>query len=308
MPLDPQAQAYLDDLARYPPVYELSVEEARYGFEASSPTVFGPVAEVASIEDVAIPGPNGPVRIRIYRPAGAEPPLPVLVFFHGGGWVIGSLDTHDGVCRALCARTPCAVVSVDYRLAPEYRYPAALEDAWAATVWVAERAQELMLDPGAVAIGGDSSGGNLAALVALRARDHGMPLRFQLLVYPACGSTFDWPSYRENGEGYGLTLNSMRWYLDHYMGPDADAVGAEVAPLDAADLSGVAPALVLTAEFDPLRDEGEAYARRLEESGVPVALSRYDGQVHGFIRMPALIRRAEDALDECAAALRAAFA
>jgi acetyl esterase len=312
VPLDADTRAYLDSIAGFPPAYTLPVEEVRAGMEASAADLFGPADEVASTEDRAIPGPSGPIRVRIYRPAPAgEAPseaLPALVYFHGGGWVIGSLDTHDGVCRALCARTPCVVVSVDYRLAPEHRFPAAVEDAWAATVWVWERARELMVSPGAVAVGGDSAGGNLAAVVALRARDRAMALRFQLLVYPACDFAADTPSYAENADGYGLTRGTMEWFARHYLGPDGDGTSPEASPLRAGDLSGVAPALVQTAEFDPLRDEGEAYARRLAEAGVPATVTRYDGTIHGFLRLPARLRVAEQGLDEGAAALRAAFA
>ena len=313
MPLDADTRAYLEAIADFPPAHTLPVEVVRAGMEATAADLFGPVAEVASTEDRAIPGPNGPIRVRIYRPtlpveAAPGTPLPAFVFFHGGGWVIGSLDTHDGVCRALCARTPCVVVSVDYRLAPEHRFPAAVEDAWAATVWVWERAGELVIEPGAVAVGGDSAGGNLAAVVALRARDKGMALRFQLLVYPACDFDAGTPSYEENGTGFGLTKETMEWFGRHYLGPDGDGADHEASPLRAENLSGVAPALVQTAEFDPLRDEGEAYARRLADARVPVRLTRYDGTIHGFLRLPARIRLAEEALDEAAGALRKAFA
>ena len=229
------------------------------------------------------------------------------MYFHGGGWVIGSIDTHDGTCRALCARTPCVVVSVDYRLAPDDRFPAAVDDAWAATAWVYERANLLMIDQAKVAVGGDSAGGNLAAVVALRARDHGLPLVHQLLIYPVCDHDLETASYEESAAGYGLTRAAMGWFWDHYLGPDGERVHPEASPLRAGDLAGVAPAFVLTVEHDPLRDEGEAYARRLEQAGVPVALSRYPGVVHGFIRMPGTMARGHEALDECAGALRAAF-
>ena len=306
MPLDPQAQAYLDGLAAAGalPHDQLSVEEARRLTEQGAAAVFGPKDRVGSVVDRALPGP---VRVRIYEPPGSERPLPALVYFHGGGWVVGSLDSHDGPCRALAARTPCVVVAVDYRLAPENRFPAAVEDAWAATAWVAEHAASIGADPRRIAVGGDSAGGNLAAVVALRARDHGLSLALQLLVYPVTDRSFDTPSYRECASGYFLTLDSMRWFWDHYLGPDGDGADPEASPLRAADLAGVAPGLVVTAEYDPLRDEGEAYARRLEEAGVPVTLSRYDGMIHGFYRMAAAMDRTQDALNESAAALRTAF-
>jgi acetyl esterase len=282
----------------------MPVDEARRVIEEGAPVMFGEPDAVGSVVDRSLPGP---VPVRIYEPPGSARDLPVLVYFHGGGWVYGSLDTHDGVCRALCARTPCIVVAVDYRLAPEHRFPAAVEDAWAATAWVAEHARSLGGDPDRIAVGGDSAGGNLAAVIALRARDRGLELRHQLLVYPVTDSDFETASYVAKADGYGLTRSAMRWYWDHYMGPDGDPTDPEAAPLRAPDLAGVAPAFVLTAEYDPLCDEGEAYAARLEAAGVPVRLTRYDGLIHGFIRMPAIIDRTQGALDECAGALRAAF-
>jgi acetyl esterase len=231
----------------------------------------------------------------------------VLVYLHGGGWVVGSLETHDGVCRALASRTPCVVAAVDYRLAPEHRFPAAVEDAWAATAWVAEHAASIGGDPDRIAVGGDSAGGTLATACAIRARDHGLRLALQLLVYPVTDHRFDTASYEECAEGYGLTRDAMRWYWAQYLGPD-DGSSPEASPLRAADLAGLAPAHVVTAEYDPLRDEAEAYAARLEEAGVPVRLDRCEGLIHGFLRMPGTIRRADAVLDDAAAALREAFA
>jgi len=308
--LDPEVKAFLDLLAAAGvlPNDQLGVEEARRVTDAGAPALFGPLDPVGSVVDQAVPGPAGPVRVRVYEPAGAERPYPALVYLHGGGWVVGSLDSHDGVCRALAARTPCVVVAVDYRLGPEHRFPAAVEDAWAATAWVAEHAASIGADTARVAVGGDSAGGNLAAAVALRARDHGLPLALQVLVYPAMDYDFDRPSYVAYADGYGLTREAMRWYWDLYLGPDGDGFDPEASPLRATDVVGVAPALVITAEYDPLRDEGEEYAARLAEAGVSVTLSRYDGIIHGFFRMPGTISRAHHALDESAAALSAAFA
>jgi acetyl esterase len=225
------------------------------------------------------------------------------VYLHGGGWVVGSIESHDPVCRRLAARTPCVVVSVDYRLAPEHPFPAGLEDAWAATEWVAAHAAELGADR--VAVGGDSAGGNLAAVVALRARDRGLPLALQVLIYPVIDADLDSPGYREHGEGVNLTRAKMAWYWERYLA-GADGFAPEASPLRAADLAGVAPALVQTAEHDPLVHEGEAYAHALEAAGVPVALTRYDGQIHGFVRLAALCPRAFDAFAEIQAALAAA--
>lgn len=306
MPLDPDAERYLERLAALgaPPVTELEPAEVRLAAEATAADLFGPTDAVGAVIDQALPGP---VRIRVYRPAGGARGLPALVYFHGGGWVAGSLDTHDGVCRALCARTPCAVVSVDYRLAPEHRFPAAVEDAWAATAWVAEHAGSIGGDASRIAVGGDSAGGTLAAVVALRARDHGLALGLQLLVYPATDHDLETPSYREFASGYGLTRDGMRWYWGHYLGPDGDGSRPEASPLRADDLTGVAPACVLTVEFDPLRDEGEAYAERLRAAGVPVERRRAAGLIHGAYRMPGAIPRAGELLDASVAALRAAF-
>ena len=309
MPLDPQVKAYLENTASLGvrPYSELPVEEARRVMEEGAGPLFGPVDAVGAVVDRAVPGPAGPVRVRVYEPPGAARPRPLLVYFHGGGWVIGGLDTHDGVCRTLATRTPCVVMAVDYRLAPEHRFPAAVEDAWAATAWAAEHAASLGADPARVAVGGDSAGGNLAAVVALRARDWGLPLALQLLVYPVMDHRFDRPSYREFASGYGMSREDMLWYWGHYLGADGDGAHLEASPVRAADLAGVAPALVITAEYDVLRDEGEDYVSRLHDAGVSVTLSRYEGLIHGFFRMPGTIARANEALDEAAAALAAAF-
>jgi acetyl esterase/lipase len=242
------------------------------------------------------------VPIRIYG-AGGGGGRPALVYLHGGGWVVGSIESHDPGCRRLAARTPCVVVSVDYRLAPEHLFPAGLEDAWAATEWTAAHLAELGADR--VAVGGDSAGGNLAAVVALRARDRGLPLALQVLIYPVIDADLDSPGYREHGEGLNLTRAKMAWYWGRYLA-GADGFAPEASPLRAADLAGVAPALVQTAEHDPLVHEGEAYAHALGAAGVPVTLTRYDGQIHGFVRLAALCPRGFDALDEVQAALAAA--
>jgi acetyl esterase len=313
--LDPAARAYLEAVEQairsgaVKPYQELEPVEARALMESTAAQIFGPTDPVGSVVDRAVPGPAGPVRVRIYDPGVAERPLPVLVYFHGGGWVIGSLDTHDGVGRALAARTPCVVVSVDYRLAPEHRFPAAVEDAWAATAWVAEHAPSIGADPARMAVGGDSAGGNLAAVVAVRARDRALPLALQLLVYPVTDRDFDRPSYGEYADGYGLTLAAMRWFWDHYLGPDGHGRGSdpEASPFRTEELAGVAPACVLTVECDPLRDEGEEYAARLAAAGVPVTKTRHEGLFHGCYRMPGTIPRAQAMLDESAAALRGAF-
>jgi acetyl esterase/lipase len=306
MPLDPQARAYLDRMRELglPGIGEVPPDEARAVQDDAAATVFGPVPDIAW-ENRSLPGPAGEIPVRVYSPS-AEP-APVLVYFHGGGWVLGSLNTHHGVCATLARLSGCVVCSVDYRMAPEHRFPAALDDAWAVTTWVAEHPDDVGGRPGALALGGDSAGGNLAAVCALKARDASLPIALQLLVYPVTDADFETSTYREFADGYFLTRYSMHWFWDHYL-PDGERFQPDASPLRADDVSGTAPALVITAEFDPLRDEGDAYARRLEEAGVPVTLSRYDGMIHGFFRMPAVMDKANDALAEAAAALKAAFA
>ena len=296
MPLDPQAAAYLDQLRelRAPPHWEVGPAEARRLMDEAAPGIFGKPDPVASVEDADADG----VPVRVYRPAGRE--VPALVWFHGGGWVLGSLASHDRLCRTLAARSGCAVVAAEYRLAPEHPYPAAVEDAWTATSWAARRFP-------ALAVGGDSAGGHLAAVAALRARDRDVPLVMQVLIYPVTDSGCDTPSYAEHAQVPNLTAETMRWFWDQFC-PDHWRGEPEASVLGAPDLRAVAPALVLTAEYDVLRDEGEAYARRLVDAGVPVQLTRYDGQIHGFLRMPAAIERANHAIDEVAEAIRTALA
>jgi acetyl esterase len=234
-----------------------------------------------------------------------EKPLPVVVYFHGGGWVIGSIETHDAPCRELANRSGAIVVSVEYRMAPEHPFPAAPEDCYAATAWVADHAAEFGGDPARLAVAGDSAGGNLAAVVALMTRErNGPPLRFQLLIYPAVDARMGYASIDENSTGYFLTKADMHWFYGHY---GADPSDWRASPLLAPDHSGLPPALVLTAEYDPLRDEGEAYARKLQEAGVPVTLRRYDGQIHGFTIMTAAVDRACEAVNQAAADLRQAL-
>jgi acetyl esterase len=296
VPLDRQAAAYLDRLRELeaPPYWEIGPVAARRRMDDDAPALFGEADPVASSEDADADG----VRVRFYRPAERE--LPGLVWFHGGGWTIGSLDSHDRLCRTLAVRSGCVVVSVDYRLAPEHPYPAAVEDAWTATLWASRRFAVL-------AIGGDSAGGHLAAVVAIRARDRGIPLALQALVYPATDGGLDTRSFRDHADVPNLTREVMHWFWDQFC-PVERRPEPEASVLRAPDLRGVAPALVLTAEYDVLRDEGEAYARRLLDADVPVTLTRYDGQIHGFLRMPAAIERANDAIDEVAEAVRTGLA
>ncbi len=301
--LHPQLKPYVERAISSPPAWDVPVEMLRAGMEAELPEIWGAPDDVDEVVDLLIPGPAGPLRVRVYRPRSTAL-LPVLVWFHGGGWVVGSLDSHDPVCRAIANRAPCVVVSVDYRLAPEYPYPAAVDDAWAATEWVAEEALSLGADVSKMVVGGDSAGGNLAAVVALRARDAGLPLAMQALVYPVTDYDLASESYRRLATGLNLTRAKMEWYWNVYLG-DADGSHPDASPLRAPELAGVAPALVQTAEHDPLVSEGEAYADRLNAEGVRVTLTRYDGMIHGFIRMPGLVAEADDAIGEIAAAIGA---
>lgn len=308
MPLDPQAKQLLDQMAAMgtPPLDSLPVPEARLLMD-SMRGLMGDPEPIAHVAEQTIPVADGTIPARLYRPA-ADAPLPLLVYFHGGGWVLGGLESHDGVCRSLANQAGCAVLSIDYRLAPEHRYPTAAEDCYAALLWAAGHAAELGADPTRLAVGGDSAGGNLSAVVAILARDRKGPrLRFQLLIYPVTDHGYDTPSYVENADGYFLTRSAMVWFWNHYLG---DAAGTDplASPLRCPDLQGLPPALVVTAEYDPLRDEGEAYAKRLREAGVPTTLTRYHGMIHGFFTMGPLLDQGKRAVEESATALRAAFA
>ena len=311
MPLDPNLKTMLDSLADVggPAITEVSADEARAMYKLMSP-IAGEPEDVDVVESRSVPGPAGDIPVRVYRPAAAPlgDPRPILVWFHGGGWVIGDLDTADVTCRALANATGAIVVSVDYRLAPEHRFPAAVDDCVAALEWVIAHGDELGGDPSRIAVGGDSAGGNLAAVVSLAARDKGIAVRHQLLVYPVTDATFTQPSIDENGEGYLLTKESMLWFGDHYLGAQGDPKDPRLSPLHADELAGVAPATVFTAEFDPLRDEGEAYAERLREADVAVELTRFDGMVHSFFAMGVVTPVAGEAMALAAQRLRADLA
>ncbi len=307
MPLDPEIAALLAEADRIDPrpVETLSIAEARArgGSVNVAPALPPePVAEVRDLVTDTLP----PVPARLYRPRSGT--LPLLVYFHGGGWVVGSVAISDPFCRALANASGCAVVSVEYRLAPEDRYPAAADDAYAATRWCADHASDLGIDASRIAVGGSSAGGNLAAVVALMARERGAPkLAFQLLHVPVTDHDFDTPSYRANGSGFGLTRSGMRWFWDNYA-PDPKLRNEPYAsPLRAKDLSSLPPAHVVTAECDVLRDEGKAYATRLREAGVRTTYVEYPGMVHGFTGMATTIPMGRTAIDDMGAALRNAL-
>lgn len=318
--LDRQAATLLEviDAIGLPPSYATSPATARRRLEEFF--AGGEVKPVDAVTDYEIPGPASAIPVRQYSPAGAGP-HPLVVFYHGGGWTAGSLDTHDNICRALVNRADCVVLSVDYRLAPEHPFPAAFEDCYAAAEWAVGYAEHVDCDPDRVAVAGDSAGGNLAAAVALRARDvsrgvgfHDDPgdapdLCHQALVYPAVNSPAGpfFESYEENSEGYFLERASMEYYYDNYVADPVDARNAYLAPLLADDLSDLPPASVLTAGFDPLRDEGRVYADRLRQADVAVTHEEFSGQIHGFVSMTDELDAAEDALEFVGGELAAAF-
>ena len=308
MPLDPQAAAVIKarEAEGAPPLSRQTAAQVRAAAHAR-PMTQGPA--VARKYDLHVPGPGGVIPIRVYVPFGL-PPFPCLVYYHGGGWVTGTLDMSDGVSQSLCTGAGCVVASVDYRLAPEHKFPAAAEDAYAAALWVQQHAGELGVDARRIAVGGSSSGGNLAAAVCLMAKDRGgrPSLVHQLLVYPVADFSSRTQSYRENGEGYMLTRDSMEWYAQQYLRTPADAANPYAAPLQAKDLGGLPQALVVTAEYDPLRDEGEAYAQKLRDAGVPVVCTRYDGMIHGFFGMFNALDKGKLAIDQACRELKKAFA
>jgi acetyl esterase len=283
-----------------------TVEQARAENLEGVPVVSGPARPMARVEALTIPGPGGEIPARLYVALGVpRPPQPLLVYYHGGGWVIGDLETHDGVCRFLAEHSGCRVLSVGYRLAPEHPFPAAVEDAAAAFGWAAENAAELGADPARIAVGGDSAGGNLSAGVCLQARETGGPQpAMQLLLYPATDVVGEQASRETFAKGFLLTRNDMQWFEDHYLPDGCDPDDQRASIMRAQDVSNLPPAYVATAGFDPLRDEGEIYAARMREAGVQVALRRYSGMIHGFANLTAICPNARDAMFEVSGALR----
>jgi acetyl esterase len=304
MPLHPQARLLCDltTAGAVPPSNE-RIDEVRTGFGMLVTMGAGAAEEVFAIEDLDADG----VPVRVYRPS-PDPDLPVVVYFHGGGWTIGSVAQFDLITRQIANATNAIVVSVEYRLAPEHPFPTPLDDSWRALVWTAKNASSFGGDGTRLAVMGDSAGGNLAAVCALRARDEGAPdIAMQVLVYPVTDCDLETASYRENGVGHLLTLDDMAWFFSCYTASGADRTDWRISPLRASDLRGVAPAIVITAEFDPLRDEGQAYARRLSEAGVPVVNLPYDGMIHAFFGLSAMFDASRDALQRVSAELAQAF-
>jgi acetyl esterase len=305
--LHPEARTLLEimDAQAAPPLESLDPVEARASRLEPMKMLGGQPEVLGRVEDLFIPGPGRDLPVRVYA-SGLGGLRPGLLYFHGGGFVFGNLDTHDAVCRALAKESGAVVISVDYRLAPEHKFPAAVEDSHAATVWAVANAERLGIDASRIAVGGDSAGGNLAAVVAMRCRDAGGPaLALQLLLYPVTDfSTFETASHRELAEGYFLNRAAMDWFSAQYLASADQKRHPEVSPLLARDLTGLPRALVITAEFDPLRDEGEAYAQRLGQAGVPVTITRYPGMIHGFVSMRGVLSGGREAIREAAEALR----
>lgn len=304
--LDPQAKAFLQLLEGREETAALTPEENRQrGAELRK--LAGPAESVAKVEEYKIPVKNGEIKARIYTPEG-QGAFHIFIYLHGGGWVMGDLEIADSPCRSIANRAECIVVSVDYRLAPEYKFPTPLEDCYAAAKWVANHAEEWNGDPAKIAIGGDSAGGNLAAAVTLMARDLGGPtFMSQVLIYPVTALTFSTPSYRKNGKGYFLTYESMAWFTKHYLAEEEDRLNAYAAPLLAEDFNDLPPALIITAEYDPLRDEGFAYADRLDNAEVPVVFTCYEGMIHGFFWMAGIMDKGKQAIGQVANYLKSSF-
>lgn len=307
-PIDPQVQALLDQFneQKGPTFVEMGVAESRRALHAFI-DMQGPEVAMAKVEDRTIPGPAGEMPLRVYTPIGVAS-FPVVVYFHGGGWTIGDITVADKPCRLLAASSGCIVVSVEYRLAPEHRYPAAVDDCYAAVLWVATNAAEIGADPERLAVCGESSGGNVAAAVTLRARARRDPrIAYQALICPAADLRFETRSCSDYSEGYLLTTADLKWFRSNYVRSEMDVANPEVSPLLASDLSGLPPALIVTAEYDPLRDEGEAYAEKLIKAGVPVRLHRFEGMIHSVFIMAGVLDGAKDLYRELGASLSEAL-
>ena len=307
--LNPHVKALLNLMEQraIPPLHTLPPGQARALYRERKNLTQPAPPDVAEVRELQSSGPHGPIPLRMYRPAGTklDAVLPVLVYYHGGGFVIGDLETHDTLCRELCNGSGCAVVAVDYRLAPEFRFPCAVDDCLAATYWVANNAQSLQIDPARLAVGGDSAGGNLAAVVAILARDAAdLAIAFQLLIYPITDARCGAQSHTTNGQGYMLTNDTMDYFLGHYLTDESEKLDLKASPLLSADLSKLPPAFVLTAGYDPLHDEGLQYAQRLSESGNVATYVCFARQIHGFIPMGRAIDEAGAAVSMCASELR----
>lgn len=310
MALDAIVKGLMDQMAAtpQPKLWELAPAQGREMYRAMATVLEPPAIAIGKIENTAMPGPAGEIKLRVYTPvAGGGAALPAVVFFHGGGWVIGDLETHDALCRTLANEAGARVIAVDYRLAPEHKFPAAADDAYAAVKWVEENAAQLGVDPNRIAVAGDSAGGNLAAVVCLMAKQKGGPrIVHQLLIYPVTQWKADTGSMNNFAEGYFLEKKTMHWFFDQYA-PGADPSDWRLSPLAATDMAGLPRAYVVTAGFDPLRDEGKAYADKLNRAGVAAVYTDYPSMVHGFFNMSGVIPTAREAIAEAAKAVRQAF-
>jgi len=305
MPLNSQVKSFLDMLAGLggPPLEQLPVAEAR-AVALAMIDFSGPEEPLAEVANRSITGPAGPIAVRVYRPVLRET-LPALIYFHGGGFVIGNLDTHDRMCRALANASGCAVIAVDYRLAPEHKYPAAVDDAYAATSYIAEHAVEFSIDPNRIAVGGDSAGGSLATVVCLLSRDRSGPrLKYQLLIYPWVDFYGQSPSMQQYSKDHFLTREGLDWFAENYLPSREASLEPSASPMNAIDFRGLPPALVITAECDPLRDQGEAYAGKLQGAGIPVELKRYEGMIHPFLSLAGVVDAAKTAIADAGSAVR----
>ena len=309
--LDPQARALIELAARSasPAMSSVGVEEARRLYRESRLALAPPPVAMQETRDFSIAGPGGAIGARYYRPLGANSgeALPAVVYFHGGGWTCGDLDTHDSVCRGIAAQSRFAVVAIDYRMGPEHRFPAAVEDALAAVRWMAANAGSFGIDPAQLVVAGESAGGNLAAVAAIALRDSALRLAMQVLVYPVTDQAADTDSLKRFAQGYSLTRELLRWYQGNYLRGEPDRADWRASPLRAKDHSRLPPAYIITAGFDPLLDEGKAYAERLAQAGVPVTYECFEGQIHGFLPMGGAIAAAHHAHYRIGQMLRTRF-
>jgi acetyl esterase/lipase len=312
VPLDPLVKGFLDQMAAVPgpKMWEVPASAAREVFAAMMQLVGPKDVPIGKVQNLTMPGPGGEIALRSYAPVAAKgEPLPTLVFFHGGGYVIGNLETHDGLCRMLANESGARVIAVDYRMAPEHKFPAAVEDAYAAVNWIEDNAASLGVDANRIAVGGDSAGGGLAAVVSQMAKEKGDPkIVFQMLLFPVTQIGNETTSMREFGEGYFLEAETLKWFFKHYLPDDADRSDPRISPLVAKDVAGLPPAYVMLGGYDPLHDEGQAYADKLRAAGVKVTVADYPDLVHDFIYLQAVLPQAPEAVKGAAAALKGALA
>jgi acetyl esterase len=313
MPLDPDAQILLDAMikANRPAFETLTAVQARQQMREIRALLKQSVPDVAEVRDLKATGPHGDIPVRLYRAKAAKPgdAQPALVFFHGGGWVFGDIETHDNLCRSLANSGDCTVLSIDYRLAPEHKFPVAADDCWAAFIWAHANAAKLAVDPARLAVGGDSAGGNLAAVVCMLAQRGGGPrIRCQILLYPTVDLAMNTDSFKQLGTGYNLTAAAMEWFRGLYLNNASEVTDWRASPLLATNIAGLPPAYITVAGCDPLHDEGVAFAKLLERNGVPVTFRDFPGQMHGFASMSGFLKASDEVIADVGAALKRSFA